>query len=126
MKRFFIGIVLLVLLFLGGHLTARVLHADFEPIALELRQASREALEGDRILADRLSRLARERWEAGWKRTAVFADHGPMEQIDGLFAQLEVYRDTGNTAAFSAICLRLALEISELGEDHRLSWWNFL
>ena len=126
MKRFFIGVMLLVLLFLGGLLTAGVLHADFEPIAAQLRQASREAEAGNRAQADLLSRLAREKWEACWKRTAVFTDHGPMEQIDGLFAQLEVYRNEGNRAAFSAICLRLALEISELGEDHRLNWWNFL
>ena len=126
MKRFFIGVMLLVLLFLGGLLTAGVLHADFEPIAAQLRQASREAEAGNRAQADLLSRLAREKWEASWKRTAVFTDHGPMEQIDGLFAQLEVYRNEGNRAAFSAICLRLALEISELGEDHRLNWWNFL
>ena len=126
MKRFVIGAALLLLLLLGGIFTTGILHRDFEPMALELRQAAREAEAGNWPQAHRFSRLAREKWEASWKRTAAFTDHGPMEQIDGLFTQLEVHREAGSTATFSAICLQLALEISELGEDHRLTWWNFL
>ena len=126
MKRFVIGTVLLILLLLGGILTARILHADFEPMVQELRQAAQEAGKGNWSHADRFYRLAHKKWQYSWKLTAVFTDHSPMEQIDGLFARLEVYRQARSAPSFRALCLQLAQEISELGEDHRPTWWNFL
>ena len=54
------------------------------------------------------------------------ADHGPLEEIDSLFAQVQIYADTGKTADFAAYCTRLAKLVTAVGEAHGLTWQNLL
>ena len=112
MKRFFIGAALLSVLLLGGILITGKLSTQFAPMAENLHRAAQAAGEGQ--------------WQQRWNPFAVVFDHEPMEQIDGQFARLEVYAQAENTIAFSALCARLSRELSSLGEEQKITWWNFL
>jgi len=49
-----------------------------------------------------------------------------MDEIDSLFAQLEVFRQAGLWGDFSACCRRLSRLIEAMAEAHSLTWWNLL
>jgi len=125
-KRFLIGSALLVALLLGGILATIVLSNRFEPMEDQLRQSAREALEENWQQAQSLSRQVQQQWHLCWPFTAVFSEHDPMEQIDALFAQLEIYGQEKLPVPFATLCARLAQELSDLGEDHIFTWWNIL
>lgn len=124
MKRGIIGAGLLLLLLLGGTLSSAWLGRSFETLPPLLEQAAEAAQEGEWDRAEQLSDRAEQRWQELWKITAVFVDHAPMEQIDALFAQLEVCRQY--QPDFGKLCARLARELDALSETHRPSWWNLL
>lgn len=126
MKRFVIGAVLLISLLLSGILATGILSRNYDPMEDHLRAASQAALEENWPQALNLARQAHRQWQNCWTFTAVFSDHEPMEQIDALFARLRVYAQAKQAAAYSALCAQLAQELSDLGEDHIFTWWNFL
>ena len=70
-------------------------------------------------------REARLLWEKGWNRLAVMADHTIMDEIDGLFSQMEHYAREG-AAFLGASCARVRELVSAVSDDHRLTWWNLL
>lgn len=125
MKRFLIGVALLAVLLLCGVLSTIDLSQSFEPMAEQLQRASRAALDENWQDAQALTQMVQQQWLGHWTFTAVFSDHEPMEQIDGLFAQLEVYSEKEQTT-YAALCARLAQELTDLGEDHIFTWWNLL
>lgn len=126
MKRFFIGAALLSVLLLGGILITGKLSSQFAPMAENLHRAAQAAGEGQWQQARGLAREVQRQWQQRWNPFAVVFDHEPMEQIDGQFARLEVYAQAENTIAFSALCARLSWELSSLGEEQKITWWNFL
>ena len=54
------------------------------------------------------------------------ADHAPMDEIDSLFAQMEVYAQARDSLHFGSYCARLAELITAVSDAHQLNWWNFL
>ena len=126
MKRGWIGLGLLLVLLAGGLLGTWGMTACHEPMAEDLEKAAAYALLGDWNRAESLAQTARADWEACWQFTAIFADHAPMEEIDGLFAQLQYYADAGNLQALGACCTRLSELVEEVSDAHRLTWWNIL
>ena len=126
MKRGIFGLcTLLVFLFLG--LWGSYAMGDFHgPISDSLEQAGQAALAGDMANAVQTAKAAQRKWENGWSRVAVLADHTPMDEIDGMFARLEMYAQAGNTADFAAHCNQLAVLITATAEAHELSWRNLL
>lgn len=125
-RRFWYGLgVLLVLLGLGLW-TARGIENRQQPISKALEQAARAALEGDMERGAALVSRAKEAWEQTRGLTATAADHGPMEEIESLFAQIQIYAQAGQQADFSAYCTRLAQLVAAVGEAHKLSWQNLL
>ena len=121
-----IGMGLLLVLLAVSIGTAWGMRNWNEPVAGNLEQAASHSLKGDWEAARAQVLEAREQWDAHWHVTAVFADHGPMEEIDGLFAQLEVYTQAEDPVAFSAVCRELQQQIQDIVDAHQLTWWNLL
>lgn len=126
MKRLLLGTVLLALLLAGGVQICRTMADIHDPIAAYLQRASAAALAEDWSGAQTLLEEAAHRWDQFHQITAAFADHTPMDEVDGLFRQLQVYARTHENPHFSAICDRLQECIRAIRESHRLSWWNLL
>lgn len=124
MGKFLLGLALLAVLFalcLGISAYAKTAGA---PIAETLEEAARLSLSGDFAGGVALARQAYEQWEAGWHSVAAFSDHSPMDDIDGLFAQLKAYAQAGFKEDFAALCKRISQLINAIGEAQQPSWWN--
>lgn len=124
MRRGWIGGGLLAILLALSLLVTWCMDRFHEPVAANLEQAADFALAGDWENADALARRARADWEKHWDFSAAFADHEPMENIDGLFAQTEVYEKARDTVAFAATCAELARQVEAMGEAHGITWKN--
>lgn len=126
MRRFWLGIALLVI-FLGlGLWAAASMDSIHQPIAALLEQAAAAALREDWEGAEALSRNARDQWEFHRPVTACVADHTPMDEIDSLFAQLPIFVKEAESADFAAACAELSQKVQAMSAAHNLSWWNLL
>ena len=126
MKRMVIGLVLLVSLLAGGSLSALAMVRWHEPLEEKLTQAADFACSRDWEQAVQLRRQVQQLWERRWHMAAAFADHDPMEEIDSLFAQLQIYERYREPMAYSALCRELARELGAMGDAHIPNWWNLL
>ena len=90
MKRSWIGFILLLVLLAGGIAATWGMAKCHEPIARDLENAAKTALQGDMAQGEALMLQAREAWGRSRHLGACFADHTPMEEIDALFAEVEV------------------------------------
>ncbi len=124
MKRSWIGFALLVVLAVLGLLVTRLMAHIDEPVAQDLEQSAECVALGDWENGDRFFAHAYESWETWAHVRTCFADHNPTEEIDSLFAQLQVYAAAREDAAFSAGCMELARKVAAMGEAHEVSWWN--
>lgn len=126
MKRLWIGVSLLaVLLFLGLGITEFMCRIH-EPMAEDLKEASRLALDDEWSKAEACAKRARDLWEQNRHLTAAVADHEPMDSIDALFAELEIYAACRDSVSYSGTCAHLSELVSAMGKEHRFSWWNLL
>ncbi len=126
MKRFWIGIAILAILLGIGIGISTGMHRIHAPIAADLEKASTYALADNWQEAQRLVRSATSRWEKYYRFTAAFADHNPMDDMDGLFAELEVYAKEQEMPHFSSTCAYLGRLATAMAESHLIQWWNFL
>lgn len=126
MKRSVAGFVLMGLLLVSGLLSSRWMVRSNTPMGERMEQAAAYALRGDWAKANSLVRQVQVQWEEGWHLTACFADHGPMEEIDGLLAQLEAFSAESERAAFAAVCMELSRDMEAIGDAHELTWWNLM
>lgn len=122
-RRIWIGVLVLIGLLAASLGATAYLTALHEPTVEKLHAAARE----DRWEnAAALSEEAAEQWYENRHFTAALAEHKEMDQIDGLFHQLEVFRERQDTISHGAICAQLSTAIQSLIEAHRLTWWNLL
>lgn len=126
MNRFRIGISLLAILLALGLFIQTATQRNSIPVASALHNAADSALAGRWKAAEHYSSLATDRWKFHWHATAALADHQPMEDIDGLLAQLPVYAAAENTDEFAAACADLARRVEAMADAHSLHWWNLL
>ena len=126
MKRGWIGAALLLVLLAVGSFSAWDMAARQQPLEEAMDQAAQHALAQNREEAQSLVQWARQQWHAHWRRNAAVSDHGPMEEIDSLFAQLDVLDPSEDPLAYALICAQLAEAFSALGEGHIPNWWNLL
>ena len=126
MGRFWLGTGLLLVLFGLGLWTCTDMEQKHQPITQAMEQAAEKSLSGDMEAGVELARRAYALWEEGWHSTASVADHTPMDEIDGLFAQTLSYARAGDAANFAAGCARIARLVKAVGEAHGLNWWNLL
>ena len=96
------------------------------PVAEALEQAAEQTLSGDFSQGIALAQKAYDAWRENWRKTAALADHGPMDDIDRLFAQLKAYAQAGFREDFAALCKGIAKLISSIADSQTPSWWNIL
>ena len=126
MKRCRFGLGLLLVLLVLGAVSAWGMGKGLAPMTEGIRQAGDAALQEDWDTAEALSAEVKEQWEKGFPYLASLSDHEPMENINGLFAQLEVYAQSRDPQNFAAVCGQLAQDLEAMGEAHSLKWWNIL
>ena len=126
MIRGWFGLGLLVLFLILGFVATMVMDNAHLPTEQLLAQAAEKALDGDFEGAVALGFEAKSRWERHWNGTATVADHSPMDDVDALFAEMDIYAATEEKPHFAAVCKELSQRIHAMAEAHRFSWWNIL
>ena len=126
MKRLWIGVgTLAALLFIGIGTTLFAQRAN-DQISQALYQASEAVMEGRWEEAMQLSLDARAKWDANRKLTASIADHEPMEEIENLFSQMEIFLRARQQIPFAACCASLYVLTEAIGESYAINLWNLL
>ncbi len=126
MKRMWIGVGLLAVVLISGIWTGNRMIQTHLPCADDLENSAACAMAEDWAGAGKLAAQARNTWQKNRKVSASVTDHEPMDEIDAIFEELEVYRAREETAAYSAGCMYLAEQLRDLGNSFKLSWWNLL
>lgn len=126
MSRFRIGIGLLIGLLILGIAVQIGTRRMQEPVAAALKRAQISAMAGDWENADAMAATAAQRWQDGWRRAAALADHEPMEDIDGMMAQLSVFAAGREEWEFAALCAELSRRVEAMADAHAFHWWNIL
>ncbi len=125
-RRFWLGIGLLLVLLLAGLFIAHGMQALHTPEVQLLQQAEALALSGDFDRAVELALQAQSHWERYRHLTAAVADHTPMDEVERLFAEMEVYARVGEKPHFAACCNQLQIMCQAMAEAHSYAWWNLL
>ncbi len=126
MARGYIGAAVLVVFLMLGFVVSGAMDNAHNPASNLLTQAADMTLAGNFDGAIPLAMEAKHRWETSWNGTAVVADHSPMDDVDALFAELEIYAQTGEEPHFAACCRELSQRLEAVADAHRLRWWNVL
>ena len=109
-----------------GFVTASAMDNAHMPTQALLQQAAEKALNGDFAEATQLGAQAKSRWDRHWNGTAAVGDHSPMDEVDALFAEMEVYAKAEEKPHFAAVCKELSQRIQAFADAHRFRWWNIL
>lgn len=125
MKRIWFGAGLLVALLLLGMGSSMLMERTHLAQAENLNRAAQLAADGDWAAARALSEETKTQWEENHFLTAALCSHEPMDQIDGLFAQLEVFSEARSAVSFSSTCVYLACQLEAIGGSHKLNLHNF-
>lgn len=126
MARGWLGAGLLAVFLILGMVVAVCAGNAHQPTGELLEQAAEKTLAGDFAAGVALGMQARERWQRQWNGTAAIADHSPMDEVDALFAEMEIYARTEEAPHFAACCKELAQRLQAIADAHRFSWWNVL
>jgi hypothetical protein len=126
MRKFIIGITVLSILLLSGLLVAKATKEMYRPIINLLEEAADAALAGNFEIAKQQADKAKQLWDTQKNATATVADHTPMEDIDHLFAETEIYAQTEELPHFAACCAQLAGMVKAMGDAHAPNLWNLL
>ena len=125
-KRFYLGVVILLLL-LGLGIAATVgMKAVHSPVEEALKDSAELAVAGDLPAALRQAREAYDLWQRSHRFTASLADHSPMDDTDTLFQEMLVYGQMGEVPHFAACCRQLAVLVQAIYDAHSFTWWNIL
>lgn len=126
MKRFWIGICVLAVLLAAGIAVTYVMERCHEPISRELDAASQAVLAGDWNRAVGSAEAAFEKWQRCRDFTAAFADHSVLEEVECLFAQIQVFAAGRDTLSFAAACAHLSRLTDAVAQSHLPKWQNLL
>lgn len=126
MKRSWIGAGMLLALLLGGIVSSWWMQKALGGISLTISQAQHQAAGENWSQVELLTREAQEAWEKTWRISASLTDHAPMELVDSLFSQLEVYEQLQDSPACRDLCAQLYQELEAIADEHTFTWWNFL
>ena len=126
MKRLWLGISLLALFFIGSLLIGLAMDSAHLEIAEKLHNAADLVLEENYAMGQEQAQSAKAKWEKCWSWTAAVADHAPMDEIDGLFAQLKAFESPEDGVHYAATCAQLSKLVEAMAEAHRLSLENLL
>lgn len=125
-QRFWIGIIVLAVLLVLGILTMLLFSRIHHPMAQQLRESAAAAQAENWEKATALAENARAEWEQYRYLISASADHEPLEQMEYLLDQLEVYAADRQKADFAALCIRLANLAEAMADTQQIRWWNLL
>ena len=125
-QRFWIGIIVLAVILVLGILTMLLFSHIHHPLAQQLREAAAAAQAENWEKATALAENARAEWEQYRYLISASADHEPLEQMEYLLDQLEVYAADRQKADFAALCIRLANLAEAMADTQQIRWWNLL
>ena len=126
MIRGWLGAGILALFLILSLVTGELMDNAHAPTGELLDSAAEKALDGEFDTAVALGLAAKERWDRQWNGTATIADHSPMDDMDALFGEMEIYARTGEEPHFAACCRELARRVNAMADAHRFSWRNVL
>ena len=126
MKRSWIGLFLLILLFAGSLLASHVMVTVHTDSAENLEQAAQFAMEGNWPAAAFLTAQAQSSWKRYDFLRAALANHSPSEEIDAHFAVLSIYGSAKDSVNFAALSRQIANKIHAIGDAHSLKFHNLL
>lgn len=126
MKRGIWGIGILLVLLAFGIATSLHMQSIHRDIGRHLKLAQAAAATQQWQTAETQMRQAADAWQRHHTFTAAFADHTPMDEMDGLFAELEVFLKKRESPHFEAVCGRLILQTQAMADSHGIQWWNIL
>jgi len=126
MKRGWFGAGLLAVVLIFGMVVSGAMDKAHLPTSKLLSRAAEQTLAGDFEGGVGLGLEAKARWDKQWDGTAVVADHSPMDDVDALFSEMEIYAKTGEEPHFAACCRELSRRVQAMAEAHQFSWWNIL
>lgn len=126
MNRLWIGIGILLVLFAMGIGMLWGSRVFFEKISDGLEQAGELALAGNWTAATAKVQKCRTQWEAYRRFWAAFTDHEPVEEMQTLFSQLELYSQRQLDVDFAVTCRHLCQLAEAINESHSLCWWSVL
>ena len=126
MGRGWLGAGLLVLCLVLGIVLSVAADKTCLPAEELLEQAAEKTLSGDFAGGIALGMEARDRWQEKWNVIAAVADHEPMDEVDALFAEMEIYARSGEKPHFAACCKELSRRVRSFADVHRFTWWNVL
>lgn len=121
MTRFRIGLLILALLLAAGIWSQCRVSRIQEPIAQAMEDAAALALAGSWEAASQKTSAARKAWQESRVFTAAIADHGPMEDIEGLMAQLPALAAVHDRSAYAAACADLSRRIQAVAEAQQVN-----
>lgn len=124
MKRLWIGIGLMAVMLLSGIMVPEILDECHESVVEDLDRAADMAMAGQWDSALRLLDRAEDNWEEKRPVTASFTEHEPMDDIDGMFEQLEIYAAAKDPVSFGSTCVYLSSRLDALGNGHDFNLWN--
>ena len=125
-KRFYFGMGILLFFLILGLLVSWGMQEAVRPVTQQLQQAAEAAHSGETARAARLAQQAGDLWDDRWGGMALAADHEPMDEIDGLFAQIVFFAHARDGQRLGACCARVAELVEAMAEAHALSWRNVL
>ncbi len=125
-RRFWFGILLLLILIFLGIFSLVAVDTICSPLETTLLQAQSLALDGDLERAISLARQAKSDWESRRDLLAILADRSPMDDVEQLFAELEVYGKFQDETHFAGCCGSLAILCHAMVDSHAPAWPNLL
>lgn len=126
MKRSWFGAGLLLLILILGIAVTWLMSRYHSPISLQMDQAAACAEREDWEQTLQYTVSARDNWERHRKFSASFSDHEPMEEIDRLFAELEIWLKAEDAEHCASVCAQLSKAAEAMVDAHAFVWWNLL
>ena len=126
MNRFILGVVILAIFLILGLGVAWGMDDMHLDVSDNLSLAARQVIAGEWEAGVKLAKQAKKEWENNWEKTACVADQAPMDEIDGLFSQLQAFEKPEEAVHYAATCAQLSKLVEAMADAHRLSWWNLL
>ncbi len=126
MKRLWNGAALLVLFLAAGIFSTFATQRFHQGLSRQLEATASAAMAEDWEQTALLLHQCRSRWIRYRNFVAAVASHEPIEEIDSLYDQLEIYFYRRDSQGFALCCAALRHKTRALGEAQSINWWNLL
>ena len=126
MSRLWIGIGILIALLVVGIVFLWLSNDFHRDITAILEQAGQAAMAENWQLAEQKLQEGQNKWNRYRRFLSAITDHEPMEEMDSLFSQLELFGQCRLKVDFIAVCNSLSHLAEAVDEYHSLKWWSIL